>query len=201
MKVMRLSIEQHRAQINIEIQRAQLHVERPDRYMEIIHERPEMTVSLENAEVELDMDELKANIGLKTYGQLTAQAAADARAHANREIKEIVRTSKYIGDVTIHDNKVAKVAKDKMLEYHDPHMGRSPVPPGAVEMDGKPGTIEINWSSYELSIDWVGEYMPEVYVKPTGSVNVEISTQPSVKISVSEVYIPALSGRNVNTEV
>ncbi len=200
MKVMRVEIEQQRAQIKIETQQAQLRVEMPDRRMEITQTRPEMTVHRNNPEIELDMDDFKANIGLKTYDQLIAEAAASARIEARQGTQEIVRTSKYIGDVTIHSNKVAEVSSDQMLEFSDPDMGHNPIPPGAVEMAGKPGTLEIEWSGFEVSIDWVGDSMPEIYVEPPCSVNVEISTQPFIKISASEVYIPASSGRNVNTK-
>ncbi len=200
MKVMRLEIEQQRAQIDIDIQNARLHVNMPKQRMEINQERPEMTVNYENPDVELDMDAFKANIGLKNYDQLTAEAAANAKATAQQGVKEIVSRSNYIGDVTIPGNKVAAAAKDKMLEVKAPQMGRSPVPPG-IDMYGKPGTVEIEFSDYELSIDWVGENKPEIYVEPPSSVDVELSTQPDVKISVQEVYIPASSGRNLNTEV
>ena len=201
MRVMRLEIEQQRAQIDINIQPAQLHIEMPDRSMEINQKRPEMTARREQAGVELDMEEHKVNMGLKNYKQMTAAATADALASAQQGIREIVSTSKHLGDVTAHGNKVAAVVKDKMLEFSDPKMGHSPIPPGAVEMDGKPGTLEINWSDYDLSIDWSGECVPEISVEPQNSVDVELSTQPSVKMSASEVYIPASTGRNVNTEV
>ena len=200
MRVMRLEIDQQRAQINIEIQQARLHVEMPDRRMEITQTRPEMTTHLENGKVELDMDALKANTGLKTYAQMISEAAAEAKAEAQQGVADIVRTSKYISDVTIYGNKVAGAARADMLEVREPVMGHSPVPPGAVKMNGKPGALEIKWSGFELTIDWLGESTPEVYVEPPGSVNVELSTQPSVKINAAEVYIPESSGRNVNTK-
>jgi hypothetical protein len=198
---MKINIEQQMAQIDIDIQQAKLHLEMPNRRMEINQKRPEMTVYREAPEVELDMSELKANTGRKTYDQLITEAAQNAKTEARQVVKDIVNESKYVGDVTIHGNKVAAAAKDKMLETPAPAMGHNPVPPGAVDMDGNPGKLEIEWSGYELSIDWTGECMPEVTVEPPCSVDVEISRPPSVRISVTEVYIPASSGRNVNTEV
>lgn len=201
MKLMRLEIEQQRAQLNIDIQQAQLRVEMPERRMEISQTRPEMTTHFEQPDVELNMDALKENTGLQNYDVLTAQAAAAAHAKAQQGIRAIVSQSEYLGDVTTPGNKVAALMKDQMLEFKDPDMGHSPVPPGAVEMKGKPGSLEIEWSDFELTIDWVGENKPEVYLEPPSSVDVEISTRPEVKISVSEVYIPTASGRNLNTEV
>ena len=75
MRVLRVNIEQQMAQIDIHIQQARLHMEMPDRRMEIVSRRPEMKAYQEKPDVELDMDEFKANIGLKTYDQLTAEAA------------------------------------------------------------------------------------------------------------------------------
>jgi hypothetical protein len=200
MRVMRINIEQQRAQIDIDIQNARLQLKMPDRRMEIRHIQPEMAVASEAPEVRLDMDELKANTGLKNNDQLLAEAVQKAKAEARQGVRDIVNLSDFLGDVTVQGNKVAMAAKDQMLAYQNPDMGRSPVPPG-VEMDGKPGKLEIEWTDHDLSIDWTGDYMPEFYVEPPCSVNVEISRPPSVKISVEEVYIPASSGRNVNTEV
>lgn len=173
----------------------------PKRRMEITHKRPEMTINREKAEVTLDMSALKANIGLKTFDQLTAEAAVNAQATVRRSIAETVSTSDYISDVTVHSNKVADVARNKMLEFNEPVMGHNPVPPGPVKMEGNPGGFEIEWSGYDVSIDWVGGTMPEVYVEPPCSVEVEISKEPRVHISVTEIYIPASEGRNINTEV
>jgi hypothetical protein len=201
MKLMRLEIEQQRAQINIDIQQARIRVDMPERRIEINQTRPEMTTHFEQPDVELNMDALKANIGLQNYDVLTAQAAAAAHAKAQQGIREIVSRTDYVSDVTIPGNKVATLAKDQMLAYQDPDMGHSRVPPEAVEMEGKPGSLSIEWSDYDLSIDLVGENAPEIYLEPPSSVDVEISTRPDVKISVSEVYIPTAAGRNLNTEV
>ena len=201
MRVMRINIEQQLAQIDIKTQQAQLRVEMPDRRMEISQQRPVMTTRRGKSEVKLDMDELKSNTGRKPFDQLMAESAQSAKAEARQGVSDIVNQSKFIGDVTINGNKVAMAAKDKMLRYIEPDMGRSPGPPAAVKMEGKPGKLEIEWSDYELSIDWIGECTPEVYVEPPCSVDVEISREPSVKISVTELDIPASSGRNINTEV
>lgn len=197
---MRINIEQQTAQIDIDIQHARLRVKMPERRMEIRHTRPEMAVSSEAPEVRVDMDELKANAGLKTSGQLLAAAEQKAEAAARQGVREIVNLAGFLGDVTVEGNKVAMAAKERMLAYRNPAMGRSPVPPRA-EMDGKPGKLEIEWTGYDLLIEWTGDVMPEFYVEPPCSVNVEISRPPSLKITVEEVYIPPSSGRNVNTEV
>jgi hypothetical protein len=196
---MRINIEQQRAQIDIDIQQAKLRLRMPERQMEISQVRPEMTVSREEPEVRLDMDGLKANMGLKTNDQLLTDAVRKAEAEARQGVRDIVNLSDFLGDVTVEGNRIAIAAKDQLLAYQSPDMGRSPVPPN-VEMDGKPGKLEIEWTDSQLSIDWTGDFMPEFYVEPPCSVNVEISQPPSVKISVEEVYIPAASGRNVNTE-
>ncbi len=199
--MLRLNIEQQRAEIDINIQHARLHINMPERRMKITHQKPEMTIKQEKAEVMLDMDALKANMGLETYHQLTAEAAESAKATVRRSIAETVSTADYISDVAVKGNKVASAARREMLEFNKPVMGHNPVPPGPVEMEGNPGGFEIEWSGYDVSIDWVGGTMPEVYVEPPCSVEVEISKEPRVSISVSEIYIPPSEGRNINTEV
>ncbi|MGI5970204.1 MAG: DUF6470 family protein [Oscillospiraceae bacterium] len=199
MRVLRLNIEQQMAQIDVDIQNARLHLKTPERRLLIENKRPEMKAEYEKPSIELDMEEFKANLGLKSYSQLTAEAAQRAMADARRGIREIVNQSEYLSDVTKNGNKVGHLAKREMLEYKEPEMGHSLVP-ATVKMDGRPGKLEIEWTGYELSIDLVGDIMPEFYVEPPCSVNVEISTPPRVEISVTEVYIPPSSGRNVNKE-
>jgi hypothetical protein len=201
MKVARLEIEQQRAEITIDIVNARLHVEMPEQDMDITSKPAEMFTECEDPEVILDLTELKANTGLKTYDQLLSEAATKASGKALQSIKDIVNTAAFVGDVAIHGNKIGKMAREKMLRMIEPDMGRSPVPPGPVKMKGYPGKLEIDWSKHEFYIDWIGKTMPEIYVEPPCSVEVEISTKPYIRISVKEIYIPASSGRNVNTEV
>lgn len=201
MKVTRLEIEQQRAEITIDITNARLHVDMPKQSMEITSRSPEMTTHLESPEVLLDLTELKANTGLKTYAQLIKDAAAKANTSALQGIREIVNTAEYVSNIAAPGNKIGMIARDKMLRVTEPDMGRSRVPPGPVKMKGHPGKLEVDWSDHEFSIDWNGKCTPEIYVEPPCSVEVEISTRPYISITVKEEYIPAAAGRNVNTEV
>ncbi len=200
MKVVRLEIEQQRAEINVEIQRAQLHVEMPDRKMDIEQVSPEMEVRRENGEVRIDMDAFRSNLGLKSTGELTREAAARARAESLRGIRESVNTAAFVGDVTISGDKIGMAARDKLLEFKDPSPGRSPVPP-STDMTGIPGETEIEWSRGDLSIEWEGAVMPEVYVEPPGSVEVSLSERASVSVTLVEESIPPASGRNVSVQI
>ncbi|SMC35565.1 DUF6470 family protein [Papillibacter cinnamivorans] len=201
MKITKLEIEQQSALISVDVQNARLHVESPQRRMKIENNPPEMSVTRQDPEVLLDLSSLKENTGLKTYDQLISDAAAKAKTEALVAVRDTVNESRFIADTAAGGNRIGRTAKDEMLSPSDPDMGHSPVPPGAVEMDGDPGTLDIQWSGYDFSIDWEGELSPEIYVEPPYSVEVEIAREPSIRISVSELDIPNPAGRKIDAEV
>lgn len=201
MRITRLEIDQQTARLTIDIQYARLHVEHPHRRMKIESQSPEMTVERETPEVLLDLRGLKSNTGLKTYDQLISDAADKAKNHALSAVRDTVNKSKFLADITVGGNRIGQAAKSEMLTAVEPDMGHSRVPPGTVKMDGDPGSLQIQWSGYDLSIDWEGELGPEIYVEPPYSVEVDIAREPYIRISVSEIDIPNPAGRAINAEV
>ncbi len=200
MEIRKLDIETQRAEISIEIQNARIHVKIPDAEMQINREPPRMTIHRESGDVDIDMQEFKSNIGLKNFDELIAYAASKGYAAATEGTRETVNTAAYVGDVTIHGPKVANAAKSKMLEAPDPDPGRSPLPP-YVEMEGKSGSFEIEWTKGEVSIEWDIGGLAEVYVEPPCSVEIHLTQRPHVRVSLAEESIPPAAGRNVNTRV
>jgi len=195
-----LEIDQRMAKIGIEVQQAQLHVEMPDQSMEINWEPPKMTINHKSGDVDLNMDEFKSNLGLKNYDELIDDAASEAFTTAAEATKDIVNTAAFVGDVSIGgQNKVGEAAKNKMLEYIDTNTGRSSVPPN-ITMDGHPGSLEIEWTKGELSVDFEGGGMAEVYVEPPCSVEVQLAERPYVRVSLAEESIPPASGRKVSLQ-
>lgn len=200
MKITRLEIEQQRAEISIETQKAQLHVEMPDRRLKISSEVPQMTVHREDGSIELDMDEFKSNLGLKNYDVLTKDAVSKAYQESAQGIRDIVNNAAFVGDPSINGNKVAMAAKDKMLESVDISTGRSSVPP-KIEMEGNPGSLEINWTKGDVSIELEGKGQLDVYAEPPCSVEIELSQHPIVRVALVEESIPSAVGRSVSTKI
>jgi hypothetical protein len=130
------------------------------------------------------------------FDELSRDASAQAHADALEAIRDSVNVSNYMGDPAIQGvNKVGSLIKEDMLEPEDPAPDVSPVP-ARIDMDGEPGTMEIEWSDRELSIEWEGGGMPQVYVDPPYSVDGYMKEKPYVRISVSEESIPGPSGES-----
>ena len=200
MEIPRLRIEQQMAKIGIKVQHAQLHMDMPDMSMEINWKPPKMTVNRESAGIALNMDEVKANLGLKNNDQLKDDVVTKAYQAAKEGTQKIVKTAAYVGDVTIHgQNKIGAAARNKMLEYIDTDMGHSSVPPG-IEMDGYPGSLAIDWAKGEISIDFKGGGMANGYVDPPCSVEVYLKQRPNVRISLAEGSILPTTGRRVSLQ-
>ena len=198
MQGVKLNIEQQRAQISIDIQNARIHVKVPQRQMQINHEPARMKITRSEGEVDIDLQAVKNNLGLKSYEERTRAAVQKAKANAQQSVRESVSDAAQISDVS-KGQSIGKLAKSKLIAFKNPKPGRSPVPP-PVEMDGKPGQMQIEWIKGGITIDWEGENLVEVYVEPPHSVNIELSQRSSIQISLIEETLPEILGRKVSAE-
>jgi hypothetical protein len=199
MQGVKLNIEQQRAEIDVEIQNAQLHVKVPRREMVIKHEPAQMKITRREGDVALDFRSTKSNLGLKSFAETTRRAAERAAATAQRSIKESVGVGEALGDPS-KGVSVGKIYRDKVLTAPQPKSERSPVPP-QVDMDGKPGKMEVKWERGGITIDWEGENLVEVYVEPPHSVRVQLVQRPDVQITLMEEELPEVAGRVVDGKV
>lgn len=198
MEMPRLEIDQQMARIGVDTVRARLNVRNHTRSMTMEREPQEMSVRHEKGKVSPDSDEVRANMGLKSSGELTRDAAAKAYAAAEQGISETVATTAYVSDVKIKGVKIGAAARNKMLQPIEPDPGYSTIPP-KVALNGDPGSFDIDWTQGTVSIGWEGDGRPELFVDPRCSVEVQLTQRPSVRISLVEGSIPALSGRNIST--
>lgn len=198
MQGIKLNIQQQRAEINVEIQNAQLHVKMPRREMVINHEPARMEIRRSEGEVDLDLRAFKSNLGLKNYDEITRAAAQKAKVKAQENVKENVSEGIQLQDRS-KGQTIGKLAKNKMMAPKNPRPGRNPVPP-PVEMDGKPGRMEIEWVKGGITIDWEGDNLVEVYVEPPHSVEIQLSQRPSVQVSIEEESLSDFKGRKVSAE-
>lgn len=194
----RLEINRQMARISVDTVRARLNVKNHTRSMTMEREPPEMSVRHEMGKVSIDAGEIRANMGLKSSGELTSAAAAAAYDTAKQGISETVSNTAYVSDIKIKGVKIGAAIRNKMLQPITPDPGHSPIPP-KVAMDGDPGSFDIDWTRGTVSVGWKGTGRPELFVDPHGSVEIQLAQRPSVRISLAEGSIPALSGRNVST--
>jgi len=200
MKVRRLEIEQQLAQISVNSQMASLSIEMPKRAMMVENKRARMTVERQSADIEIDMEDFRNHIGLKTMRTLNEEIAVRASAQADQGIKEIANDAKFIGTLPAGGNPIAQLAKSKMLEQKAPELNTGSVPPGSVKMRGKPGEFSINWSKHDLKINWDNFQSPTITVEPKATVDVKLAQEPSIEYTVVEVTIPAETGKMIDAQ-
>lgn len=201
MEIPKIHIEQQPAKIDIEIQRAQIHMEMPQREMHVEWEKPQMEVTRTQGDVELDMEDFKDNLGLKDYDQLNSEAVSQAKAEAIAGVRDIVSKAGFIGDVTNPGPKVGQYARQELLTPEQPPGGGHSAVPPDIGMKGQPGKTEFQWTRGEMHIEWEGGGMPELYVEPPWSVEVELEQRAAVKVALDAESLPEPAGRNVNEHV
>lgn len=200
MKVARIQIEQEFAQLRVETQMASLSVETAKRGMSIQRQPAQMNAVQQAPKIELDMQEFRNNLGLKSNRALMEEYVAEAREKARQGIRQIARDGDFVATLPTDTNNIAELARTKMLEVHEPEMNSGEVPPGAVGMKGMPGEFSIDWSQSGVRIEWDKYVPPEFTVDPKAEVRVELAREPRLEITVVEEHIPPHRGRAIDTK-
>jgi hypothetical protein len=199
MKVNRIQIEQQMAKIEIESQKATLKIQTPKREMSIESQNAKMNVSSEMGKIELDMSNFKDRMDLKSMRELSEDFIAQAKSELVQNIKQFSSESDQIAKLPSSGNEIAQAARRRLLTPSPSKMNSGEVPKQPVEMNGKPGELDIDWTKNDLVIKW-GKYEPPIItVEPKASVNVELVQKPSVECEVVEVSIPPETGRTFDT--
>ena len=199
MKVYRLRIEQEMARIAVESQMAALAIKKQQRTMHIEQQRAIMSIEREAAYMKLDLQGFYDNIGLKGPQTLNRDTAANARADANQAISQIMSDARFVGTLPATSNGIGQLARQKLLAPYQPEPGG--MPPGAMEMQGNPGRIQIDWSNYELNIIWDQYQAPKIRLEPKASVEVRLAQEPRIEYRMVEEMIPPRSGRNIDAAI
>lgn len=200
MKVRRIQIEQVPAQIRVESQRAALSIETQRRGMTVEKRPAQMSVERRDGTVEVDMEGLYDNIGLKSIRTLTAENAMRAQAQVEQSIRESADEADYVAALPHAGNAIAEVARSRMLGRREPAMNSGGAPPGALGMRGVPGGVSIDWSRHELKINWDDFQSPVITVEPKASVDVQVVQKPAVTCTVVELTIPPETGGTIDAE-
>ncbi len=199
MKVYRLQIEQEMARIAVETQMAALAIKKQQRTMHIEQQRAIMSIEREAGYMKLDLQGFYDNIGLKGPQTLNRDTAANARSDARQAISQIMSDAKFVGTLPATGNSIGQLARKKLLAPYQPEPGG--MPPGAIDMQGKPGEIHIDWSNYELNIVWDQYQAPRIRLEPKASVEIRLAQEPRIEYRMVEQMIPPRSGRNIDAAV
>jgi hypothetical protein len=202
MKIRRLQIEsQQMARISVQAQMARLSISMPIRRIKAVQQhRAQMTVSRKNPSLEVDMESLRNNIGLKSIGTLTREIAAQSFAQARQGTKNIENNGDYVAALPHEGNPIAQISRTAMLRTKTVSAPAKAADP-TVSIKGNPGSIKINWSLQDVSIIWDEYQTPIITVDPKPSVNIVMAQEPRLEFKVVEHSYPPESGRTVNEEI
>lgn len=199
MKVQRLQIEQQMAKIKVESQMASLKIDTAQRRMRVEKQDVQMSVKRVPSSIDLDMQEFFDEIGLRSTESFRRKVTSEAQQKAQNGIQQIVRDGKFLGTLPATGNRVGELAKMKMLQSPVKEISGS-VPHGTIDMKGKPGKIDINWSNHDVKIVWDEFQSPTIQVVPKAAVNVRVVQQPRIEFEVVEMEIPPSLGSSLDAE-
>ncbi|MGE4354054.1 MAG: DUF6470 family protein [Oscillospiraceae bacterium] len=198
MKIQRLQIEQQFIQIGVDSQFAALSISIPTRRMKISRQDAEMDINRQSPDISLDMQDFRNNNGIKDIEAFSEEYTTKAFEHVSRSIRRLASDGDFMGALPSKGNKIAELAKNRMLESHAPQMNSGDVPYGAIKMKGDPGSFNIDWTSHDVKIQWDDYQTPKIIVEPKASVDVYVAREPLIEYTVIEQTIPAESGREID---
>lgn len=188
------------ARIRVEAQMARLSIDMQPRRMRVDWQRAKMTVSRENPSLEIDMEDLRNNIGLKSIDTLTREMASQSYAQARQGIKDIENNGDYVAKLPHSGNPIAQIARNSMLEVRRmPAAGNVSDP--TVPVKSHPGSLSIDWSVHDVSITWDDYQDPVITIDPKPAVNVTLAQEPHIAFKVVEYAYPPESGRTIDEEI
>lgn len=202
MKVRRLQIESEQmARLSIETQMARLSINAPVRRIKAVQQqRVQMTVSREYPSLEVNMESLRNNIGLKSVGTLVQESAAQAVSQAQQGIKNIENNGDFVSALPRRGNPIADIARSTMLRTKQAApSGRASDP--TVSVKSNPGSLSIDWSLQDISISWDDYQSPIITVEPKPSVDVMLVQEPHLEFKVVEQSYPPETGRTIDEAV
>ncbi len=203
MKIRRLQVEEMTLpRINVDTTMARLSVHAPIRRIKTIHgQHPQMTVSRENPKIEVDMESLRNNIGLKSSATLVRDQAAKARAQSTQGIKDIENAGDAMAAIPHSGNPVAAIALAKITRMAPNLQGSGRAVDPTVDIKGHKGALSIDWSIQDISISWEEYQQPVITVDPKPSVEITLAQPGHIKFIVVEQSFPPEKGRSIDEEV
>ena len=202
-RIARIAIEQQHAEIGVKSNPAQMRINKPRMQMRISNEAPKM--EFENNAPTFRVNRRKINIesGLKPNDELSKDYRDEGKRGALKGARTAKDDGNFLGEVRNPGDRVAKLARSKtmnaILQKKQINIGLMPQSPAEITWDK--GQTRVSWSGHSLTIDWDGEFMPQVTLDPPHSVEVYLRTKPYFRIRVEEGTAPAVSGGNVDQAI
>lgn len=202
MKIRRLQVEsQQMARLTVQVQMAQLSINAPMRTIKTVQQqRAQMKVNREYPTLQVDMESLRNNIGLKSVGTLVRENASQAQAQVRQGIKDIENNGDYVATFPRSGNPIAEVSRRAMHRVKQSPPAGSAVDP-TVPIQSNPGSLSIDWSLQDMSITWDDYQNPIITFEPKPSVDFVLAQEPQLEFKVVEQSYPAETGRTIDKAV
>lgn len=193
-------IDQCFGSLGIELTPAQMKITTPRPEMQITNEPPEFTVEQKFPELKVNWDnDYKASAAKPMRRQ---QHIAAPQVHVQNHNTENHTNSDELGASRARGTRRAKQrSQQKQINMEQVQINLNSVPASSPKYEWTPGVININWTRGNLSVDWVGEYMPQVVVDPPFSIDVYLREKPYIKIMVEDGSAPGPAGANVDMKL
>lgn len=180
---------------------AGLSINTPMRRIKAVQQqRPQMTVKREYPSLDVDMQSLRDNIGLKSVGTLVKESASQAYAKVQQGIKNIENNGDAIAALPQQGNPIAEISRSAMLRVKQAPTSGGAVDP-TVPIKSNPGSLRIDWSVQDIAISWDNYQSPIITVEPKPSVDIALAQKPHLEFRVVEQSFPPETGRTIDQAV
>jgi len=203
MSLLRVVIDQQRAEIGINNSLGRMSIKKPQGQMSIRNNPTRLQIDTQAPSFNVNNQKVRNESGLKAPLELAKDFRNAGRQGALRGARQNKDDGNFLANPNIPgDKSIPMLAKNKaMAEFRNREINVGLMPASPVEIQWQPGQINMNWSKHSLIVDWDADFMPEVTLDPYFSVEVFLRTQPYIRVSVEEVITSGAPGRYIDQTI
>ena len=201
--LMRVKIDQQRAEIGINSSLGNMRIRKPQGQMSIRNQPTQLQIDKQAPTFRVNQQKIRNESGLKAPLELAKDFRNAGRQGALRGARQNANDGDFIANPNIPgDKSIPLLAKNKaMAEFRNREINIGLMPASPAEIDWTPGQINMNWSKHSLIVDYNSEFMPEVTLDPMYSVEVFLRTQPYIRVSVEPIITSGSPGRYIDQTI
>ena len=199
MNLSRILIDQQFAALGVRTRQAQLNITTHRPQMTVETTRPVMSVEREAPSFEVNWKKVFDESGLMRPDTFRFHFRDVAINNGFKMINEYAREGEFYAKVEQGGNRIAQYARHKEIEKAQVDINIASMPRTSPEVKWNPGSMQVSWSRHSIDISVSGDYLPEVIIDPTYSIEVYLREQPYISITVAEdALLPTQAGYNVD---
>ena len=203
MSLLRVVIDQQRAEIGINNSLGTMRIRKPQGQMTLRNNPTRLQIDRKAPTFSVNQQKIRNESGLKAPLELAKDFRNDGRQAALRGARQNKDDGNFIANPNIPgDKSIPLLAKNKaMAEFRNRDINIGLMPASPAEIDWDMGHMNMNWSKHSLIVDYNSEFMPEVTLDPMFSVEVFLRTQPYIRVSVEPVITSGAPGRYIDQTI